>query len=74
MERALSGNPSVSDEVARLQERHHELERRLAALDRHLSLTPDEQVECARLKKEKLRIKDRMQSLMAEPPFRPSGV
>jgi uncharacterized protein YdcH (DUF465 family) len=74
MERSLAGNPSVSGEVARLQERHHELERRLAALDRHLSLTPDEQVECARLKKEKLRIKDRMQSLMAEPPRRPGNV
>ena len=31
--------------VVRLKERHGELERRLAELERHLSLTPDEQVE-----------------------------
>jgi uncharacterized protein YdcH (DUF465 family) len=34
-------------------------------LDRHLSLTPDEQVERAQLKKEKLRAKDRLAALAA---------
>ena len=43
-----------------LRERHDELERRLAELERHLSLTPDEQLERARLKKEKLRTKDEL--------------
>jgi len=35
----------------------------LAELERHLSLTPDEQVERSRLKKEKLRTKDELQRL-----------
>jgi uncharacterized protein YdcH (DUF465 family) len=47
-------------EMARLKERHTEIERRLSELERHLSLTPDEQLERARLKKEKLRSKDRI--------------
>jgi uncharacterized protein YdcH (DUF465 family) len=51
--------------VVRLKERHGELERRLAQLERHLSLTPDEQVERSRLKKEKLRTKDELQRLSA---------
>jgi uncharacterized protein YdcH (DUF465 family) len=51
--------------VVRLKERHGELERRLAQLERHLSLTPDEQIERSRLKKEKLRTKDELQRLGA---------
>ena len=51
--------------MVRLKERHGELERRLAQLERHLSLTPDEQVERSRLKKEKLRTKDELQRLGA---------
>jgi uncharacterized protein YdcH (DUF465 family) len=51
--------------VVRLKQRHGELERRLAQLERHLSLTPDEQVERSRLKKEKLRTKDELQRLGA---------
>jgi uncharacterized protein YdcH (DUF465 family) len=43
-----------------LRSRHRELELRLADLDKHLSLTPAEQVERSRLKKEKLWIKDRL--------------
>ncbi len=51
--------------VSRLRERHGELERRLAELERHLSLTPEEQMERSRLKKEKLRTKDELQRLGA---------
>ena len=47
-------------ELAQLRERHSEIQRRLSELERHLSLTPDEQLERARLKKEKLRAKDRI--------------
>jgi len=54
---------SSAVEVVRLRERHGEIERRLAELDRHLSLTPDEQIERSRLKKEKLLTKDRIQAL-----------
>jgi len=51
--------------MVQLRERHGELERRLAELERHLSLTPDEQVERSRLKKEKLRTKDELTRLGA---------
>jgi uncharacterized protein YdcH (DUF465 family) len=37
----------------------------LSELERHLSLTPDEQVERSQLKKEKLRAKDRLALLSA---------
>jgi uncharacterized protein YdcH (DUF465 family) len=59
---------SAAVEMVQLRERHGEIERRLAELDRHLSLTPDEQLERARLKKEKLRAKDRLALLAAHPP------
>jgi uncharacterized protein YdcH (DUF465 family) len=51
--------------MVKLRERHDELERRLAELERHLSLTPDEQVERSVLKKEKLRTKDELTRLSA---------
>ena len=52
-------------ELAQLRERHSEIQRRLSELERHLSLTPDEQLERARLKKEKLRTKDELTRLGA---------
>jgi len=55
-------------EIRRLKERHSEIERRLLELDRHLSLTPDEQLERARLKKEKLMGKDRIALLALQLP------
>jgi uncharacterized protein YdcH (DUF465 family) len=59
----------MSDDEARgLEQRHEELERRLAELDRHLSLTPAEQVERSRLKKQKLLLKDRLLQLRVEAP------
>ena len=51
--------------MVRLRERHDELERRLSELERHLSLTPDEQVERSRLKKEKLATTDELSRLGA---------
>jgi hypothetical protein len=57
---------SAMVELVELRERHSQLERRLSELDRHLSLTPYEQLERARLKKEKLRTKDRIALLAAE--------
>jgi uncharacterized protein YdcH (DUF465 family) len=60
------GSPAV--EMVRLRERHGELEKRLAELDRHLSLTPDEQVERSRLKKEKLLTKDKLARLSSSGP------
>ncbi len=61
--RVDASSPAV--EMVRLRERHGEIEKRLVELDRHLSLTPDEQVERAQLKKEKLRAKDRLAALTA---------
>jgi uncharacterized protein YdcH (DUF465 family) len=54
--------PEVSQEaeLTRLRDEHARLEARLRELDRHLSLTPDEQVERATLKKAKLQLKDDM--------------
>lgn len=47
-------------EVAALKARHAAIERRLFELGRHPAMTPSEQLECARLKKEKLAVKDRL--------------
>jgi uncharacterized protein YdcH (DUF465 family) len=59
-------DPGVEvDQTARLRQRHDELEKRLAELERHLSLTPEEQIERSQLKKEKLRTKDELQRLGA---------
>ena len=55
----MGGQDAVA-EMVRLKARHGDIERGLAELERHLSLTADEQVERARLKKEKLWSKDRM--------------
>jgi hypothetical protein len=60
MNKAAASAVPLSEDTDGLERRHEELERRLAVLDRHLSLTPDEQVERARLKKEKLWVKDRL--------------
>ena len=65
MEKIRVDTGSATVQMVRLKERHGELERRLAQLERHLSLTPDEQVERSRLKKEKLRTKDELQRLGA---------
>ena len=56
---------SAAVEMVRLRERHDELERRLSELERHLSLTPDEQLERSQIKKEKLRTKDQLTRLGA---------
>ena len=64
---------SASVRMVQLKERHDELEKRLAQLERHLSLTPDEQLERSRLKKEKLRTKDELTRLGACARLRVSG-
>jgi len=65
MQKILVDQESAAVQMVRLRERHGELERRLAELERHLSLTPDEQIERSVLKKEKLRTKDLIQRLGA---------
>jgi uncharacterized protein YdcH (DUF465 family) len=51
--------------VEQLQREHNELKERLHELERHVSLTAEEQVERARLKKLKLATKDRIAALTA---------
>ena len=54
--------------AAHLTARHRELEKRLAALDRYLALSAEEQLERTRLKKEKIWIKDRLLRLEVSAP------
>jgi hypothetical protein len=75
MGKLLAGQSVVSEEreddgqeLEGLKKRHQDLEKRLAALDRHLSLTTAEQTERARLKKEKLQVKDRILVITASRP------
>jgi uncharacterized protein YdcH (DUF465 family) len=64
MEKVLDAHAN-SQELDGLKQRHQDLEKRLATLDRHLSLTAAEQAERVRLKKEKLQVKDRIVVLTA---------
>jgi uncharacterized protein YdcH (DUF465 family) len=61
----VASEEGTGSEAARLKARHDEIEKRLSELERHLSLTPDEQIERSQLKKEKLRAKDRLTLLSA---------
>ena len=56
----------VRTTLEQLQEQHRQAEQRLRELDRHVWLSPEEQMELARLKKEKLQLKDRMRNLMSQ--------
>jgi len=51
--------------ISRLREEHQSLEQRLSELNRHSFLTPNEEMEVAQIKKEKLRRKDLIQLLQA---------
>ncbi len=48
----------VKANLDRLKDEHAKLELRLKELERHLSLSPEEQLERARIKKAKLQLKD----------------
>ena len=48
----------VQATLAKLRDEHARLEMRLKELDRHLSLSPEEQLERSTLKKAKLQLKD----------------
>lgn len=57
---------ATEDTQARLDQlrrEHARLELRLKELDRHLSLSPEEQIERTNLKKAKLQLKDDIRSL-----------
>ena len=52
--------PERADRLEALRSEHARLEMRLAELERHLSLSPEEQRERAEIKKAKLQLKDTM--------------
>jgi len=56
----MSDKRQPSETLEQLQQEHRALEMRLAELDRHLTLTSEEQAERARLKKLKLVMKDKI--------------
>jgi hypothetical protein len=65
----METNHQVNDlkgTLDQLQEQHRLADQRLRELDRHVWLSPDEQIELARLKKEKLRLKDEMRHLTGQ--------
>ena len=53
-------------QLEQLRQEHARLEMRLSELERHLSLSPDEQRERAELKKAKLQLKDTILHLSRE--------
>jgi uncharacterized protein YdcH (DUF465 family) len=55
---------STDERFRHLAEQHHTLDGQLMALESKLHLTDEEQLEEARLKKLKLRMKDEMQSML----------
>lgn len=63
MDKHVTSNPNRESELAQLHAEHRALEQRLAELESHISLTAEEQIERARLKKLKLWTKDRIQRL-----------
>jgi uncharacterized protein YdcH (DUF465 family) len=54
---------NAPEALEQLRQAHHQADMRLRELDRHLSLTLEEQAEVARLKKEKLHLKDEIRAL-----------
>ena len=56
-------NEDLHVTLERLRLDHQLADQRLRELDAHISLTPEEQVEIARLKKQKLHLKDEIRSL-----------
>ena len=55
-----------STRIEALRSEHAKLEMRLAELERHLSLSPDEQRERAEIKKAKLQLKDTLLHLQRD--------
>jgi uncharacterized protein YdcH (DUF465 family) len=61
-----SGDRNRSSRIEELRSEHARLEMRLAELERHLSLSPDEQRERAEIKKAKLQLKDTLLHLQRD--------
>jgi len=59
-------NEDVTATLDQLRTNHRLADERLQELARQISHSPDEQVEIARLKKQKLHLKDEIRSLSAK--------
>ena len=55
-----------NEEFAHIYAKHQELDKHLLELEARRFLTPDEEVEEKKLKKEKLRLKDKMAAMIQE--------
>ncbi len=73
MPRVNSAARGTTETLESLRKTHRQLEQRLDKLDRHRSLSPEEQFEVQVLKKRKLAIKDRMRA-MSSASVQPNGV
>ena len=56
---------ATSDEFRQVADQHAEFHKKLEVLEAKTHLTPEEEVEEHRLKKQKLRLKDQMNEIMA---------
>ena len=65
---SAQGMEISSQRLNEAEDRHRSLDARVKALGRRAFLTPQEQVEMAELKKEKLRTKDEIQALRRHSP------
>lgn len=65
MQRTRRNTISAIEDVHSLRVEHQNLESRLRQLDKHRSLSPEEQYEVQVIKKRKLALKDRINSLEA---------
>lgn len=63
---ARSDRPDLPGRIEALRSEHARLEMRLAELERHLSLSPEEQRERAEIKKAKLQLKDTLLHLQRD--------
>jgi hypothetical protein len=68
IQRLISSDP----ELKRRMDEHQEFERKLAEMNRHLYLTPEEEVERKRIQKLKLVGRDRIEVILAK--YRSQGV
>jgi len=62
VQRYISSDP----ELKRHMDEHEEFEHRLAELNRHLYLTPEEEVERKKIQKLKLAGRDRIEAILAK--------